>query len=68
MVNFDKIIKAAIEKDASDIHLIAGQHAMFRIKKALIAFEEEKQLKAEMEKKAKEEAERKAKEEQEEMQ
>ncbi len=45
MVNFDKIIKAAIEKDASDIHLIAGQHAMFRIKKALIAYEDEKELK-----------------------
>ena len=47
MVNFDKIIKAAIEKDASDIHLVAGQQPMFRIKKALIAYEDEKKLKDE---------------------
>lgn len=47
MVDFDSIIKNAMDKDASDIHLIAGQHPMFRIKKALVPQENSKQLKDE---------------------
>ena len=47
MVDFDSIIKNAMNKDASDIHLIAGQHPMFRIKKALVPQENSKQLKDE---------------------
>lgn len=40
MVNMDKIIEAAIEKDASDIHLICGLYPMLRINRQLIPFEE----------------------------
>ena len=40
MIDVDKIIRAAIQKGASDIHLVTGQHPMFRISKALIPYEE----------------------------
>ena len=47
MIDVDKIIRAAIQKGASDIHLVTGQHPMFRISKALIPYEEVDKLKDE---------------------
>ena len=40
MVNMDKVIEAAIEKDASDIHLIAENKPILRIYRQLIPIEE----------------------------
>ena len=45
MVDVDKIIRAAIKKGASDIHLVKGEYPMFRISKALIGFDEVDKLK-----------------------
>ena len=45
MVDVDKIIRAAIKKGASDIHLVRGEYPMFRISKALIGFDEVDKLK-----------------------
>ena len=36
MVNMDKVLKAAMEKDASDVHLICGLKPMFRIRRDLV--------------------------------
>ena len=47
MIDVDKIIRAAIKKGASDIHLVFGQHPIFRVSKALINYEEVPELKEE---------------------
>ena len=47
MIDVDKIIRAAIKKQASDIHLVCEQHPIFRISKALIEYEEVPELKEE---------------------
>ena len=47
MVNMDKIIEQAIEKDASDIHLMSGLKPMFRITRALVEAENTEILKDE---------------------
>ena len=47
MIDVDKIIRAAIQRGASDIHLVTGQQPMFRISKALIPYEEVDKLKDE---------------------
>lgn len=39
-MNMDKILDIAIEKDASDVHLIAGNKPMLRISRDLISIEE----------------------------
>ena len=39
-MNMDKILDQAIEKDASDVHLIAGNKPMLRISRELIPIEE----------------------------
>lgn len=39
-MNMDKILDAAIEKDASDVHLISGNKPMLRIAKELVPLEE----------------------------
>ena len=39
MINIDKIIAQAIEKDASDIHLMSGLKPMARVSRALIELE-----------------------------
>ena len=39
MINMDKIIAKAIEKDASDIHLMSGLKPMLRIARALVELE-----------------------------
>ena len=39
MVNMDKVISTAIEKDASDIHLVSGLKPMFRIIRSLVEME-----------------------------
>ena len=39
MVNMDKVIAQAIEKGASDIHLLSGLKPMFRIVRALVAMD-----------------------------
>lgn len=38
MVNINQILRTAIEKDASDIHLICGIHPMLRISRQLIPY------------------------------
>ena len=40
MINVDKILRTAIEKDASDIHLISGIKPTFRISRELISYDE----------------------------
>ena len=40
MINIDKIISQAIEKEASDIHLMSGLKPMFRIARSLVEMEE----------------------------
>ena len=40
MVNIDKILRTAIEKDASDVHLISGIKPTLRIARELIPYEE----------------------------
>ena len=40
MVNMDKILSIAIEKDASDVHLISGNKPILRISRELIPIEE----------------------------
>ena len=47
MIDVDKIIRASIKKGASDIHLVSGQHPIFRVSKALINYEEVPELKEE---------------------
>ena len=44
MVNIDKILKKAIELDASDIHLIAGIKPILRVRRDLIHVEEFEEL------------------------
>ena len=39
MIEIDKILNAAIEKDASDVHLICGLRPMLRIRRELIEYE-----------------------------
>lgn len=40
MINIDKVLKMAKEKDASDIHLIYGLKPMLRIARDLVPVEE----------------------------
>ena len=40
MVDVDNIFREAIKRGASDIHLVAGMHPMFRVSKALVPYEE----------------------------
>ena len=40
MINIDKILNTAIEKDASDVHLICGIKPNLRIRRDLIPIEE----------------------------
>ena len=40
MINIDKVIEKAIEKDASDIHWISGLKPMLRITRSLVELEE----------------------------
>lgn len=44
MINIDKVLKTAKEKDASDIHLIYGLKPMLRIARELVPIEEIEQL------------------------
>lgn len=39
MINIDNVLKTAIEKDASDIHLISGIRPMLRISRELVPYE-----------------------------
>lgn len=39
MVNLDKVLQTAIDRDASDVHLIAGIKPMLRIARALVPYE-----------------------------
>lgn len=45
MININKILKEAIEKDASDIHLVAGKKPILRITRNLVEMENEDVLK-----------------------
>ena len=47
MVNMEKILDMAIEKDASDVHLIAGNKPILRIARDLISIDEMDELKDE---------------------
>lgn len=47
MVNMDKVIQEAIDKDASDIHLVSGRKPTFRIRRALVDMENSTELKDE---------------------
>lgn len=47
MVNMEKILDMAIEKDASDVHLISGNKPILRIARELISIEEMDELKDE---------------------
>ena len=40
MINMDKILDLAIEKDASDIHLIVENKPILRIRRELVPIEE----------------------------
>ena len=40
MVDVDNILKSAIDRDASDIHLISGLKPMLRIARNLVPYEE----------------------------
>lgn len=40
MINMDKILDIAIERDASDVHLIAGNKPILRISRELVSIEE----------------------------
>ena len=40
MINIDKVLKMAKEKDASDVHLIYGLKPMLRIARELVPVEE----------------------------
>ena len=40
MINMDKILDTAIERDASDVHLIAGNKPILRISRELVSIEE----------------------------
>ena len=44
MINIDKIMKIAIERNASDIHLVAGRKPSIRVARVLMEIEEEKEL------------------------
>ena len=44
MINIDKVLKIAEEKDASDVHLIYGLKPMLRIARDLIPVEEYEEL------------------------
>ena len=46
MIEIDKIFDEAIEKDASDVHLIAGNKPILRIKRELIPLDQYKVLEA----------------------
>ena len=39
-MNMDKILDTAIEKDASDVHLVSGNKPMLRISRELIAIDD----------------------------
>ena len=39
MVNMSKVIEQAIDKDASDIHLMSGLKPMYRIARSLVEME-----------------------------
>ena len=43
-MNMDKILDIAMEKDASDVHLICGNKPMLRIARDLVIIEEMKEL------------------------
>ena len=45
MINIDKIIAQAIEKEASDIHLMSGLKPMFRIARSLVEMENSNAIK-----------------------
>lgn len=47
MVNMDKVIQKAIEKNASDIHLVSGRKPILRITRALVDMEYTTELKDE---------------------
>ena len=47
MVNMEKILDMAIEKDASDVHLISGNKPILRVARELIQIEEMEELKDE---------------------
>lgn len=47
MVNMDKVIQEAIDRDASDIHLVSGRKPTFRIRRALVEMEKSTELKDE---------------------
>jgi len=47
MINIDKIIEEAIQKDASDIHLIFGNKPMYRISRELVPQDDSEVLKEE---------------------
>ena len=44
MININDILRTAIEKDASDVHLISGIKPMFRIARELVAYDGCKEL------------------------
>jgi len=44
MINIDKVLQIAKEKDASDVHLIYGLKPMLRIARDLIPIEEINEL------------------------
>ena len=41
MINIDKVIREAIKRDASDIHLLCGIKPMLRIARDLVPYDEE---------------------------
>ena len=47
MINLDNIFNVAIEKNASDIHLVAGKKPMLRVARILTEIENEEVLKEE---------------------
>lgn len=47
MVNMDKVIQKAIDKNASDIHLVSGRKPILRITRALVDMEDTTELKDE---------------------
>ncbi len=47
MINMDRVLKIAKEKDASDVHLIYGLKPMLRIARQLVAIEETDELSVE---------------------
>ena len=41
MIDIDKVLKIALEKDASDVHLICGLKPILRIRRELIEYEDD---------------------------